>query len=104
MILTIRTFMKFITAAGTNESLTNLDKQVSAVLIQAESTNTGIIYVGDNTVSATNYGAELAATDSMTIKAQEFGDINAMVRLDSIYLDTSVSTDGVSVLYMQEEH
>lgn len=97
----IRHFMKAVTAAGTRERLTSSEMDAPAVMIQAESTNTGKIYVGDNQVSSTSYGADLAASDSVTFRAEDLGMANVKISLDDIWLDTSVSTDGVSVIYLE---
>lgn len=103
MDLKLHTFMKAVTTAGTQEVLTSLTRSVMSVVIQAESTNTGIIYVGESSVSSASYGTELAAGDSIAFKMQDFGSVVMKVKLDSIWLDCSVNGDGVSVLYLSDD-
>ena len=98
MELKPRTFRKTVTTAGTREQLTTSGKAVPAVIIQAESTNTGIVYVGDNQVSSTN-GIELNANDSITLTNDDMGSSDAKISLKDIWLDVSVGTDGVNVMY-----
>jgi hypothetical protein len=94
-------FLSTVTTAATRERLTESDIKVPAVLLQAEKSNTGAVYIGDNQVSSTNYGVNLAAGDSVTISSKDFGLAAANISLKDIWLDVGVSTDGVSVLYME---
>ena len=94
-------FMKTVTTAGTQVQLTTSDIRVPAIIIQAERSNTGYIYIGDSEVSSSNYGVDLGAADSQTITSQTFGLAGATISLKDIWIDASVSTDGVSVLYLE---
>ncbi len=98
MELKPRTFRKTVTTAGTRERLTSSGKAVPSVVLQAESSNTGVVYVGDNQVSSTN-GIELNANDSMTLTNDDLGSSDAKISLKDIWLDVSVGTDGVNVMY-----
>ena len=102
MHLELRNFMKTVTDAGTREQLTSLEKMVPALTITAERTNTGYVYVGDKTVSSTQYMVELDAEDSVTISAAELGWPRGMLSIKDIYLDVSVSTDGVAVGWLDK--
>lgn len=102
MILKPHVFTKAVTSAGTREQLTISDKQACLVLIQAPSTNTGITYLGDNQVSATN-GIELAASDSITLSAQDLGLGRATIKLNELWLDVATSADKVIVFYLEPE-
>ena len=62
------------------------------VIITAKKANTGSIYVGDSNVSATFYGYELAAGESV-----RFPVANA----NAFYIDTDVAAEGVTVLVLQ---
>ncbi len=91
-------FIKTTTVAA---RLTTSDIKVSAVTIQAERSNTGYVYIGDDQVSATNYGIDLASADSYSITAQELGLASADISLKDIWFIPSVGADGVSVTYWE---
>lgn len=94
-------FRKFVTTAGTREQLTTAGLHVQAVNIQAESDNTGRVFVGDSTVSSSNCFASLGAGSAATISGADFGLADAMIDLSSIWLDVGTSTDGVFVGYVE---
>ena len=102
MHLEIRNFMKTVTAADTREPLTSLEVTPPALTITAERTNTGYVYVGDGSVSSTKYMVELDSGDSVTISAAELGWPYGMLSIKAIYLDVSVSGDGVSVGWLDK--
>ena len=57
-----------VTTAGTRVQLTtDVTKITSGIIIKALSTNTGLIYIGDVSVSAAN-GYQLAASDTAFIE------------------------------------
>lgn len=101
MYLRLRAFTKTIAEAGKREQLTTADIKVSAVSLTAKRTNTGYIYIGDNQVSSTNYGWELVGYDNICLSAEEFGLANAEISLKDIWIDSSVSTDGIAVGYLE---
>jgi predicted nucleotidyltransferase len=94
--------MKTVTTAGTREQLTSLSTLVPALVITAERTNTGYVYVGDKSVSSTEYAVELDSGDSFRISAAELGWPYGKISMDTIWLDVSVSTDGVSVAWLDK--
>ena len=94
-------FLKTNGAAGTELPITTSDIRVPGVIIQAERSNTGYIYLGDNQVSSTNYGIDLNTADSVTITAETFGLAGANISLQDIWFDASVTGDGISVFYME---
>ena len=94
-------FLKTVTAAAAQERLTTSNVQVPAVVITAERSNTGYVYVGDKEVSSTQYGADLSAGDSIRILAADYGWADAKISLKDIWLDVSVSGDGVSAMYLE---
>lgn len=96
-------FLKTVAVAGTQERLTTNNLKVSAVMIQAEPTNTNYVYVGDSTVSSTNYGIVLAAGDLITLNAQLLGMGYALISLKDIWLDVDTNTEGVSCIYLVEK-
>lgn len=99
MYLKPNCFIVTNTAAATR--LTTSDIKVSAVTLQAERSNTGVVYIGDSAVSATNYGFDLASADSVTFSAQELGMASGYISLKDIWHISSVSGDGVSVTYLE---
>lgn len=101
MYLKPYTFLKTVGSNGTQVRLTTSDLKVPAVLITAERSNTGYVYVGDKEVSSSNYGADLRAGDSIRISSKEYGWADAKILLKEIWIDVSVSGDGVSVMYLE---
>jgi len=81
-----------VTTAGTRVQLSATSSYAGTVEIVAETDNTGIITVGGATVVgalATRRGAPLNAADNLTL---------SNVDLTEIYLDSTVSGDGVTYL------
>lgn len=84
---------KIVATAGTRETLVAATTRARRVEITAETDNTGIIVVGGSSVVAalaTRVGTPLNAGDTMTIEIDD---------LQKIYLDTTVSGDGVTYNY-----
>ncbi|KKN71173.1 hypothetical protein LCGC14_0423360 [marine sediment metagenome] len=81
---------KTVAAAGTPEALTTREIECSAVVIAAETTNTGVIYIVDETTDGNNFPTDgLAAGETITLPVTDPRKIR---------IDASVSTDGVSWL------
>ena len=99
--ISLKHFLKAVASAGTQEALSASTIWAKTIMIQAESSNTGIIYIGDSSVSSSDYAVELAAGNSVSIEAPPIGP-GQVEELDlaDIYIDASVSTDGVSVGYL----
>ena len=94
-------FLKTVGVAGAQERLTDNDSiKVPAVVLQAESSNTGDVYIGDNECSSTDYGIYLDAGDSVTMSAVDLGMASALISLSDIWLDVGVGGDGVSCMYL----
>ena len=92
---------KEVTTAGTAEALSATATSFSSLSVCAESNNTGVIAVGGAGVIAslsTRTGIYLDAGDcySIDLSSGKLGNLN------TIYLDTTVSTDGVNYHYYQE--
>jgi len=85
--------LKTVTSAGTDEALVSQITWAKWVTIQAQTDNTGIIAVGgagvDATV-ATGTGVALVAGAMLTIPCEDLKDI---------YIDATVSGDGVRYTY-----
>lgn len=84
---TVYSGQKTVATAGTAEALA-ASTTVKSVVIKALYSNTGTVYVGDSSVSSTT-GIELAAGDSVALEIDD---------LSKIYLDVSVSGEGVSYI------
>lgn len=90
---TISDGRKTITVAGTREQLSSSSIPAKKVVIQALQTNTGMISVGGLTVVAAS-GVERGYI------IPPFNSITIMVtNLNLIYLDSTVSGEGVSYIY-----
>ncbi len=85
---------KIVTTAGTSEPLEANENVVKYVIITAETNNTGIVTVGAESVVATvltRRGIPLNAGDTISLGG---------VDLNEVYLDVTVSGDGVTYLYL----
>lgn len=96
-----RVLKKAVTAAGTRERITTADIEAPSVVIQALTGNTGVVYVGDNQVSATN-GIELDQGESVSMGATAKGWDNEGVSMKDVWLDVATSADGVTVMYLEK--
>ncbi len=88
MPTTLVSFVTDIPTAGTRVQLGS-NTMVNGFIIQAPSTNTGVIYVGGSTVSSTVYGAELQPGQSTSVMIDN---------TNKIYVDTNVSGSDVAVI------
>ena len=85
---------KTVDAAGTAEALSASSLVADFIIITAETNNTGVITVGASTVVATiatRRGVPLNAGDTISLGGVDLADV---------YLDTTVSGDGVTYLYI----
>lgn len=101
MALKIRHFTKSVTTAGTREVLTPSNILAHSFSIQAKAGNGGQIYIGDENVSSTSCGVELDSSENVSLSAELMGHAGQVVNLNTIWLDTSNSGDGVWVLYTE---
>lgn len=89
-----------VTTAGTRKQISTDSKACYAIVLQANSSNTGKIYVGDSTVTSSN-GIELSAGDSLTISPQSInGGSDTEINLTDVYIDAQVSGESVRVHYL----
>lgn len=101
MYLKPHAFLKTVVSTTAPDRLTTAETKVPAVLITAEVSNTGRIYLGDKGALSTNYGADLGPGDSITLSAAELGWAGANISLKDIWLVPSQTGDGVAVLYLE---
>ena len=89
-----------VSAAGTRVTLgsgTALPSKSAAwVLIQAKTTNTGRIFIGDSSVSSSSFGVELSALDSLSMPPCEVPNV---YDLGHIFIDAADNGDGVTFLF-----
>jgi hypothetical protein len=89
-----------IDAAGTAERLTTEEIYSPAVYIQADSGNTGMLYVGESDVDETN-GIELSPEDAVTLDGGAFQYTHGtQFLLSDIYLDAETSGNKARVYYL----
>jgi len=86
---------KVVTTAGTAEALEASFHEVQWVIIQAETDNTGIIAVGASTVVAAQ-----GTQRGMTLFAGESTPPLPLVDLNKLYINATVSGDGVNYVYL----
>lgn len=84
---TLVSFVTAVTTAGTRVQLAS--NSGNGFVLQAPSTNTGLIYVGGSTVSSTVYGAELQPGQATGI---------AIDNTNKLYIDSSVNGEKCAVL------
>lgn len=92
-VTTIKDGRKYVTTAATRETLVSSSTPAKLAIITAETDNTGVIAIGGSTVVAavlTRRGTPLLAGDSMLLEVDDLLDI---------YLDSTVSGDGVTYVY-----
>lgn len=77
-----------VTTAGTRVVLGS-STTIKSVAIKALSTNTGIIYVGNVTVAASN-GFQLKANEAVSLD---------ITNLATVYIDSSINAEGVTYIY-----
>lgn len=91
---------KTVTAAGTAEALSSTATSFSELSMCAETDNTGYVVVGSSTVVAalaTRQGVPLGAGDCYTIVLSS----GKLGTISTIYIDSTVSGDGVTYHYSQ---
>lgn len=109
MAVTPTLLTKTVTTAGTavQVTATTTIKPV-AVYFEALASNTGQIYIGNSSVSATSYFARLpipstTSAPSWGISAAQAGvRVTSTLQLSDFYVDASVSGDKVQVTYVYE--
>lgn len=98
--LVLKHLRKTVTTAGTAVALVASKTMVRGVMIQAETDNTGKIYVGDSSVSSSDCAVDLVAGNAVSLDAPNMGIGEAeSFDLALVYIDSSVNGDGVNVSY-----
>jgi len=93
----LKSYSRVVTTAGVRVALSAVPLKAAQIAIRAKSANSGIIYVGGNDVDTNGY--RLLTQDTLA-----YGDIvnqnaDRQVDLTQIFIDASVSGEGVEVIY-----
>lgn len=98
-----------VTTAGTQVQVTtDTDIKPKSVYFEADSANTGVIYIGNSTVSSTSYFARLtipstSSSPNWSITGADGGRVGSTgIQLSDIWVDSSVSGEKVHVTYIYE--
>lgn len=94
---TLAAFQKLVTTAGTSVALYATEKLLPKVKVRALTTNTGAIYIGDSTVSA-SIGYPLAAGVELDLDDLLSSDSD-VIDISKIYIDSAVNGEGVALIY-----
>ena len=98
-LLTLKSGVKNVATAGTELPLVTASTHCKGFKITAKAANSGVVYLGDSTVSSSN-GFQLAAGASVTLQ-DLYPNINdgVFVDLANIYVDAANNNDGVTFVY-----
>ena len=88
-------------SAGTAQAFSATDIVAESVLLSAPAGNTGVIYIGDADVSATNAAFILVAGGSVVLDMPRISGGNDMTNLKLWYFDGGTTGDDVTVGYIQ---
>ena len=80
-----------VSTAGSEQQISNTAHRVLWIKAKALAANSGIAYLGDSDISATN-GYELSAGNEIEISFRELG---GSVEFSSIYVDVATNGDKV---------
>lgn len=87
-----------VASAGTAVPLSANTVYTHSIEIVAEDDNTGNMFIGDSDVD--NTATPRAADESITISGPMVNGTQQLLDLSTIFIDASVSTDGVTILYI----
>jgi hypothetical protein len=90
-----------LTSAGTRQAISATPLLSPCVIVSAAHANSGNIYVGDASVSATRYAAVLAAKSSYTFTGPDINGCTRDIDLSTIYIDGATTNDDVQVAYLE---
>ena len=81
-----------VSSAGTSVQVSNVTNRVKEITFKALAGNSGLVYVGESDVSASN-GYELSAGNTLT---RNFGDFGGSVPANIFYVDSASNNDKVA--------
>jgi len=64
---------KTVATAGTRVQLSTTSKLITDLIVQANSGNSGVIYVGDSTVSSSVFAIAITAGNTLSLTAADMG-------------------------------
>lgn len=88
-----------VTTAGTPVPLASTDIRAAGCLIQAASTNAGVLYVGGDDLTSLLRGCEISPGDAISIDGPMIGGIEEEFMLSEVKIDAATSGDKVLVSY-----
>ena len=89
-----------ITTAGSRQAISATPTPTTSVIIEADPTNTGYVYVGDDSVSSSN-GSALLPGESLSVDTDVTGHAAEEVYLSDIYVDTATNGNKVRIQYLK---
>jgi hypothetical protein len=87
-----------VSSAGTAVRVVNVTTRVKQVEFKALAGNSGLVYVGEDDVSASN-GYELSAGNTKTLN---FGEFGGSVPANIFYVDAATNNDKVAWVMILE--
>ena len=87
-----------VSSAGTAVQVSNVTNRVKWVVFKALAGNSGLTYVGESDVSASN-GYELSATNTHVMN---FGEFGGSVPANVFYVDSASNNDKVAWVMILE--
>jgi len=93
---------KTVTTSGTPEAITAVGTRAEKVIIEALSTNTNVVYVGDANVSFSGKrGVSLLATKTYVIDPSSDDQRDEGINMATIFVDPQTNGEGVSISYIE---
>ena len=94
----IQTDITTVSSAGTGVQLYNVSNRVKSVTFKASAGNSGLVYIGTDTVSAAT-GVELSAGQEAT---WSFAPLGGNLSANTFYVDAATNNDKVSWMMILE--
>lgn len=98
MALALKQATKTISVAGTAEPIFPSHIPATSITIQADSLNTGDVYIGNSDVDSTN-GFALCPGGSYPLTGDQIRGITEGMYLDEIYADTDTNDNKIVIIY-----
>lgn len=90
-----------VTTAGTAVPISTTEEHVHSISIQAQSDNSGVLYVGDSSVASTT-GQELGAGEVYVINAFDKPYNLEELDLQDIYIDAATNGDVARIAVVKK--
>ena len=89
-----------VASAGTAEQVSSIETAITTLIVNADSTNAGTIYIGDSSVDSTN-GIEVQPGDIVPISADPRSKYGEEVFLSDFYIDAATNGDKARISYIK---